>query len=151
MPRYNRTLTQFAVGKLEEFLELGIDRFVPAAAGNTSVAVRQQGDLDLLVFSLFDAEIATLFFDGSRFLGLTLADGGFYDRSGSPSRTTRERLNGLLDAMGEECLIPAGTRVFLAENKTKCFVGRDTLTRPFGRGFDSVTILAHPIQVQFDD
>lgn len=150
MPRYNRTLTQFAVGKLEEFLELGAERFVGASAGNTAAFVREDGDITSLVFTLFDQEILSLSFDGRRFLGVTVSDGSFYDKAGNPSRTTRERQNGVLDAMGEQCLIPERVRVFVDKESNQCGVGRGAIYQRLGRGLAPVTIIANPVEVLFD-
>ncbi len=57
---------------------------------------------------------------------LTLRNGGFFDSKGRPSRTTRERLNGLLDAAGDLGCIPKGVRVFfrIEGDQFSCKVGK---------------------------
>lgn len=149
MTRSNRPLTQFAVGKVQEYLDLGPHRFQPGGAGNTSVTLNQQGDLDILGIWLFDQPIMELYFLGGRFDCLNVSDGKFYDKAGNPSRTTRERLNGILDQLGEMCLIPEGVRVFLAEQGTKCYVGRGEIRVPFGKGHLDACISAHPVTLEF--
>lgn len=150
MARSNRQLTQFAVGKLEEFLSLGPSGFMPTEAGNTSVTLQRDIDLDILGFWLFGKPILELVFRGQQFIEVTVYDGGFYDSLGRPSRTTRERLNGLLDAMGEENLIPEGVRAHLDPEKSgACFVGRLGVSQPLGKRYEPVTIAANPIDLEF--
>jgi len=150
MARSNRQLTQFAVGKLEEFLALGPSKFVSATAGNTSVALSQSNGLNILSVKLFDETILEAYFGGLQLLEVTLYDGGFYDKQGRPSRTTRERLNGLLDALGAEELIPEGVRAYLStEADGACHVGCAGIGRPLGRGHEPVTIGANPVNLEF--
>lgn len=150
MTRSNRQLTQFAVDKLHSFLSDG-NAFLPGSAGNTAVALRFEGDFSVLTFTLFDRKILEVFFDGQYCSHVVVHSGDFFDHAGRPSRTTRERLNGILDALGEECLIPERVRVHLdAEDREKCFVGRLGVRRPLGRGLAPVTILADQVRLQFD-
>jgi hypothetical protein len=120
MARSNRTLTQFAVDRLSSFVR---DPSVfSETKGNTTVCVhmdKRTQDLTFQVF-LFGASIFEL--DSQH---LILRNGGFFDSKGRPSRTTRERLNGLLDTAGDLNLIPEGARLFLGHNgqKETCFVG----------------------------
>ena len=124
MTRSNRALTQFVIGKIDEYLDLGPERFVNAAGGNTSVTLTRDGDADTLGVWLFDQPIAELFFLGGRFEAVAVIDGSFYDKAGRPSRTTRERLNGILDHLGEICFIPGGVRVFIDPEDERTYVGR---------------------------
>jgi hypothetical protein len=146
--RSNRPLTQFAVRKLEEFLQAGESGFVPCAEGNTSTSIERDGDLTVLGFWLHSARILELVFDGEQFIEAILYDGGFFDGDGRPSKTTRERLNGLLDALGEACLLPEGIRVYL--DGPTAYVGRrGDIRMPLGRGHASVAIGSNPVKVEF--
>lgn len=123
MTRSNRTLTQFAVDCLLDFVRE--PSIFNETRGNTTVSVhmdRLTRELTFQVF-LFDQSIFEL---SSQCL--TLRNGDFFDSKGRPSRTTRERLNGLLDTAGELSLIPKGVRLFLGHNgqKETCFVGSGT-------------------------
>jgi hypothetical protein len=152
MARSNRPLTQFAVGKVAEYLDLGPERFQNAAAGSTSVTLNQEGDTDILGVWLFDQPIAELLFVNGKFNCVALSDGGFYDKAGNPSRTTRERQNGILDYLGDAGLIPEKVRVFLCKdlaNGSQCYVGRDTDREPFGKGHADVVIGANPTNLEF--
>lgn len=150
MTRSNRALTQFVIGKIDEYLDLGPDRFVNAAGGNSSVTLTREADKDVLGVWLFGEPIAELLFLGGRFEGVILSDGNFYDKAGRPSRTTRERLNGILDHLGEICFIPEGVRVFIDPEDERTYVGRKAKRLPFGKGHKGVAITAHPVQLEID-
>lgn len=150
MTRSNRALTQFTVNKIDEYLELGSRRFQNASGGNTSVTLTRDGDLDILGVWLFDKPIAELLFLDGRFDCIIVFDGGFYDKAGRPSRTTRERLNGILDHLGEACFIPEGVRVFLDPEDQQVHVGRQVNRLPLGKGHKAVVIQAHPFQLEID-
>ena len=143
--RSNRPLTAFAVWKLEHFVQS--EFFRPGHRGNTSVNVITEDNLQILRFSLHGSPIAELSFEKGNFVEADIFDGGFYDKAGRPSRTTRERLNGLLDAMGGLGLIPEGVRVFFDDER--CFIGRESARQPFGEGFPPVAISNNVNQVEF--
>ena len=149
MARGNKWQTQNAINKIEEFLELGEERFAPAEFGNTAVHLEHDGDLTALVVTLHGNPIVEMVFDGSKFYEVDILDGNFYDAQGRASRTTRERQNGILDFLGEQCLIPEGVRVFLDKETGEAKVGRQAISRPYGKGYEPVTILAHPVKLEF--
>lgn len=123
MTRSNRTLTQFAANGLSDFIR---DPAVCSETrGNTTISVymdslTQEPVFQVLLFGVSIFELSAQC--------LTLRNGGFFDSKGRPSRTTRERLNGLLDTAGQLRLIPEGVRLFLASNgqKDTCLVGKGT-------------------------
>lgn len=151
MSRSNRQLTQFAVDRLLDYLNNG-NAFQPGTAGNTSVAINRSGDYEILTFTLHGVKILEVFFDHQTCSHVVVHDGGFHDALGRPSRTTRERLNGLLDELGNQCLLPEQVRVFsetTQEGRIQCVVGRGPQTQPLGAGFAPVTLIAHPLSVKF--
>jgi hypothetical protein len=151
MTRSNRPLTQFAVQKLEEFLNNGAEAFQPEARHNTAATYTQEQGYNVLTFWLFDARIMEITMEGDHVLEVTVIDGGTYDRQGNPTKTTRERLNGLLDALGEYCLIPEHVRVFIHEGR--CYVGKgaphERQCRLLGKGSDSVCIDSNSTTLEF--
>jgi len=147
--RSNRPLTQFAIRKLREFLTYEYRQFTPAEEGNTAVALHFEGDWQVLSFWLHGERILEIVFDGPIFAGLNVYDGNFYNRAGNPSTTTCERLNGLLDELGEQCLIPEGVRVFTDKQSGTTFVGRGDRRRPLGRDFEPVSIDSNSITLEF--
>ena len=123
MTRSNRTLTQFAVDSLSDFIR--DPSIFKETRGNTTVSVHMDRVTQEPTFQVFLFEESILEVSSQC---LILRSGGFFDSKGRPSRTTRERLNGLLDAAGSLSLIPEGVRLFMGHNgqKDTCFVGRGT-------------------------
>lgn len=123
MTRSNRALTQFAVDKLIEFNNNPKPEPFTETQGNTTVSVHIDRFNDEVTFQVFLFGLSM--FEVSEQC-LIVRNGGFFDSKGRPSRTTRERLNGLLDAAGTLGLIPEGVRAFLANNgqKDTCLVGK---------------------------
>lgn len=151
MSRSNRQLTQFAVDRLLDYLNNG-NAFQPGTTGNTGAAVNRLGDYEILTFTLHGVKILEVFFDHQTCSHVVIHDGGFHDALGRPSRTTRERLNGLLDELGNQCLLPEQVRVFSVikeDGQIQCVVGRGRQVEPLGAGFSSVTLIAHPFSVKF--
>jgi hypothetical protein len=141
MARSNRQLTQFAVSKIRAFLHGGAERFFPETQGNTGVIVDSG---NIVKVTLFGQPILCLRQDA-----IVVHAGGFYDTLGRPSRTTRERLNGLLDALGDERIIPEGIRAFIDKETQSCFVGRGGIGRELGSACEKAIIAADPFELSF--
>ena len=119
MARSNRQLTQFAVDTLKHCLDNGISCDT-VSAGNTEVCVFPYAiNQTRYSVALFGKEILVLFLGGQNPL-IHLRTGDFYDSKGRPSRSTRERLNGLLDFLSSEQLLPEGLRVFIRKDGVCC-------------------------------
>ena len=123
MTRSNRTLTQFAVDSLSDFVRA--PSVFTETRGNTTVSVHMDKITQELTFQVFLFEISIFELSSQC---LIVRNGGFFDSKGRPSRTTRERLNGLLDTAGALSLIPNGVRLFLGHDgqRETCFVGKET-------------------------
>lgn len=153
MARSNRQLTQFAVDKIRQYMVYGPEEFKNEKAGNTEVRFdRCQAcpRAEVSVY-LFDKKIMHLVvnpFNPRVIAGIAVFTGDFYDSKGRPSRTTRERLNGLLDALGTAKFIPEGVRVFIREDGT-CCVGKGEACKHFDAGNNPVLMLAHPVDLVF--
>jgi hypothetical protein len=140
MTRSNRQLTQFAVRKVEEFIRFGPDGFQDEAQGNTEVKI-EHSSLQVrlfgeVIFSIGNSQV-------------TLFGGNFYDSIGRPSRTTRERLNGLLDSLGQLHFIPEGTRAFIDKETGQCRVGSGDKTRNFDETTKPISIISNPNSLVF--
>lgn len=146
MARSNRPLTQFAVNKVQEFVELGPTGFKNATAANTTVEF--DGNNSLTV-RLFGEQILEIFRGEHGYDSVVVYDGSFYDGLGRPTRTTRERLNGILDYLGSQQIIPEGVRIFFDPESKICFVGRDDERQPIGKRYDPVCLVANPIYMEF--
>jgi len=155
MSRTNRTLTQFVVDKLRQAMVYGPDTVVAEKAGNTRVEVDLCESCDRassLVVRLFDKEIVRIFFspvNRRAVCGIMLSTGDFYDSKGRPSRTTRERLNGILDVLGTAKFLPEGVRVFIHAETQQCCVGKGEAANTFDSGSNKVLLLAHPRDLVF--
>ena len=124
MTRSNRTLTQFAVDKMADFVAK--PQVFSETKGNTTVSVHMDRLTQELTFQVFLFEQSI--FELSEQC-IIVRNGGFFDSKGRPSRTTRERLNGLLDACGDHSLIPENVRVFFRNEgeKFSCRVGHGNI------------------------
>ena len=153
MARSNRQLTQFAVDKLRQYLVYGPDKFVNEKAGNTEVFFNDcpccpRMALEIKLFGEVILQLIPNPFNPRIIAGIGAFTGNFYDSKGRPSRTTRERLNGLLDALGSANFIPEGVRVFIREDGS-CCLGRGDACKHFDAGNNPVLILAHPTDLVF--
>lgn len=156
MARSNRQLTQFAVRKINEYLRSGPTGFQSETQGNTEVQFNDCESSDCIVrtlrVKLFNESILTLILSPANPRipsGIVLQGGNFYDSKGRPSRTTRERLNGILDSLGELHFIPQGIRAFIDKETGECRVGAGEASRPLSADSNTVVILSNPNTLVF--
>lgn len=155
MARSNRTLTQFAVDQLRKAMVYGPEGIEKAVMGNTEVEADACKHCDRpahLNIRLYGKGIMTVLFSPVNrrvVAGVLIRTGDFYDSKGRPSRTTRERLNGLLDALGTANFIPEGIRVFIRECDNSCVIGKGDASKTFDAGSPIVLILSHPTDLVF--
>lgn len=132
--RSNRKLTQEACNAIATCLD-NPRGFRTWCAGNTSVTLSavkfNQMVIEVCLYGRIIAEITED--------GILVRNGGFFDSRGLPSRTTRERLNGILDLLGYRKLIPDGVRVFISEDE--CKVGKGHRAEPLDKDHPSVVVL----------
>jgi len=154
MARSNRKLTQFTVSRLQQILKFGLGRFSHSdTAGNTRVetVVEEGRGISYAAVRLYDQEIFRMHYlpsNKKEVRGISVYSGGFYDQNGRPSRTTRERLNGILDAMGTANLIPEGVRVYLDDNGG-CQLGTGDVKKPLDSANESIQIFPHSERLVF--
>lgn len=145
MGRSNRQLTQFAVDKFREYMRYGPEGFEDETQANTEV--RFDGTLGVYLFDKKIMHLAFSSFNDRLIAEVGVFTGEFYDSKGLPSRTTRERLNGLLDALGTAQFIPSGVRVFIQNDA--CYLGRGDECKPFDSDNESILLQSHPTDVVF--
>ena len=154
MTRSNRQLTQFAVDKLRQAMVYGPDTILKTTQGNTEVEADTCGHCERpahLVIRLYGKDIMRIIFSPINprvVAGVLIRTGDFYDSKGRPSRTTRERLNGLLDALGTAKFIPEGVRVFIREDSS-CALGKGDACKAFDAGNSGALLLSHPTDLVF--
>ena len=111
--RSNRPLTQFACRLTDAFLQ---GRLAPGQHTNHNTTVTCEHTLQQhnLIVRLWDDPLLTLTVraEDQRPLQLQISLGSVFESNGSPTRTTVERLNGLLDCLSFHRVIPEGVRVF---------------------------------------
>ena len=155
MTRSNRPLTQFAVDQLKDVLKAPSGaRLVPSRfdhAGNTKIEF-----IPVSIFRarfsvrLFGEEIFSIWFSSRTTVeSIILRTGNFYDSKGRPSRTTRERLNGLLDALGEAGIIPEGVRAFIDPETGQSRIGKGDDSRAFDSWDDALVLLPNADRLDF--
>lgn len=155
MARSNRQLTQLAVDQLRIALTYGPDKVDKQTFGNTEVEVvrctcecKRAPHIEFRLFGKSIMEVYTSPMNERLIVGTIVRTGDFYDSKGRPSRTTRERLNGLLDALGTAGFIPEGVRVFIREDGG-CYVGKGEACKSFCAGNPAVAFLTHPRDMVF--
>lgn len=125
MPRRsNRPLTEFACSFLQKFWAKQQHGTGELSQGNTSVYFESSDSHQRLTVLLYGSPIMTLVAIDMRPVSLWIAFGNRYDAYGHPTNTTRERLNGLLDRLGELGIIPRGVRIFKDRDNDMTYVGK---------------------------
>lgn len=157
MRRSNKPLTQFACELLDKFMLGKLDPGV-YENHNTKVECTEDRAAKTVVVSLFDTPIVNLALslpDEKPFY-LALNVGDYYDGFGCPTKTTIERLNGLLDGLGFHGVIPEGVRVFRDPNPemNMVYLGKGDTKIPVGKKYAKNIILdteSEDFSVQMSD
>lgn len=132
--RSNRPVTQFAVRNTEEFL-LGKSEPSRKWLQNTTVEVVQEDKRSMTLFvRLYHENILTMTMSlpEQELIHVCVSVGTTFSMNGYPTKTTLERLNGLLDCMGFHGVIPEKVRAFKDPEGTGLFF--------FGKGDQRVPI-----------
>lgn len=115
--RSNRALTTLAIDAAVQYLN-GEDRR-SWDYGNTRAFVDESRSLNV---TLFGNQILKIIKRDDLVSEIQVFAGGVYDQDGNPTNLTRERLNGLLDALGAEGLIPENVRVWMDKEDSLCYL-----------------------------
>lgn len=103
---------------------------------NTEIRVDQ--DLSLTVSLLGNPILRITRMKSGRLDKVYVMSGGFYDNDGNPSGLTRERLNGLLAALGDALIIPKKVRVFIEHDYEMCYVGSGEQKVAFNKDYSNM-------------
>ena len=107
--RSNKTATQRAVEHVVEYISTRHPEPGEWTYLNTQVRIDQNLSLSVL---LLDKPILVIDRTESGYVDkIFVCSGEFYDDEGNPSNLTRERLNGLLAALGHVSIVPKDVRV----------------------------------------
>jgi hypothetical protein len=142
--RSNRPLTQFACGCLDLFLSLqayetnrsrgdtAVKCFSTKRTKRFQVFVREEQIMEIISFEGEPVEVK-------------VSTGGLLDINGESSDSIKERLNGLLHALGYYKVLPTDVRIFRDNTEEIFFIGRGDQKIPVGLLYaHEVTIKADP-------
>jgi hypothetical protein len=122
--RSNRAMTDWACGHLGLFLQGGYRESCKRTQGNTTFLVVIEGRVQKCGIYLFDNLLLAVILDDWKPISVQVGLGSYWDGYGQPTATTAERLNGLLDCLGANGLIPSGVRVFRDKEAKMTYLGR---------------------------
>lgn len=143
MARSNRQATQYVIDALNRCLAEGYSqrKIIIHSTSDT----RLEASKNQYVIKLHGQPIMRLDKhpeNPQKLVRITCTTGFFYDRFGVPSCKTRERLNGLLDYLGDRGYLPQGVRVFVDEEG--CWVGKGDECIGLDKDDPIVTIESNP-------
>lgn len=146
--RSNRPVTQFAVRATQEFL-LGKAEVGRQTVHNTTVDIVQEDKHSITLFvRLFSETILTLTMSlpDEQVVHICLSVGTAFTMGGCPTKTTIERLNGLLDCMGTHGVIPEKVRIFKDPGGSgSFFFGKNDYMIPVGEHYArNITLVSDP-------
>lgn len=141
--RSNRPLTQFACAELEDLIGCP-DGGTPKGSrieGNTGVHWNVTKDNAIFTISLKSNPILDVCMAGRKVSLVVVNVAKSLSDDGHPSATTVERLNGLLDTLGLDGIIPTGVRVFKDKTSNMSYLGRGDDKIAIGGSFSKVVAI----------
>jgi len=136
--RSNSFVTQRVVHGLKDYLS-GVMADGRECCETNLRIMRDASGVDVGLFvNINDNTILSLFKreSTSEFDSVIVTTGFYYDSDGNPTRIARERLNGLLDALGDEKIIPKGVRVYVDSEFGVCYLKHEETRLPFGKHYN---------------
>lgn len=134
--RSNRMLTQRAVEHVLQYVSTTNPK--PDQWQHLNTEVRVEQDLSLTVLLLHEPILRITRMKTGHLDKVYVLSGGFYDNDGNPSGLTRERLNGLLAALGDASVIPPKVRVFIEHDYEMCYVGSGEQKVAFNKDYSNM-------------
>lgn len=122
--RANKMVTQRAIDAMRQYLDGTWEKERLGGfwkMGNTSAVCHSDGSLTI---SLHENPILRLEKHKGLVSRVCVFDGGRYDYDGNPSHLTRERLNGLLDALSALKYLPDNIKVIMDHEYGLCYIAR---------------------------
>ena len=148
--RSNKMHTQRAVSAVLDYVRSSNPQPSKTTYVNTQVEVDDDAGLTVTLFSNPIMRITRT--NTNDFDKVYVYAGGCYTSSGNPSDTTRERLNGLLAALGDCGVIPLKVRVFMDWEYDICYVGSGDKKIALNEDYATmVSIDSNPEQFFFED
>lgn len=147
--RSNRPLTQFACRNLGFFLEGRYQGTGSRSEGNTAVHYEIERSRQRFTVRLFDQAVLIVTCYQWKPISICVSFTSFYDMYGQPTKTTCERLNGLLDELGLRGLLPDGVRVFRDPSFKLTYLGKGDDKIAVGKGL-AESVFIRPGSTQLD-
>lgn len=122
--RSNRPLTQFACRQIKRAVLHPFPVSFSNSEGNTTVSCVADGMKQRITVSLFDSKILELDVYQFAIHAIKVQFGSVFTNNGNPTKTTIERLNGLLELLGELHALPDGVRIFRCPDSDSCAIGK---------------------------
>jgi hypothetical protein len=148
--RSNRPITELACKGLERFVLDNFQDDYQIEEKNTTIRATRDGDLRVVVISLFEEDILRLAINDDKPVSLSVSFTSYFDSYGQPTTTTCERLNGLLDRLGILGVIPPGVRLFRDQEYHTTYIGKGDDKVAIGQDlYTSVYITPNPHRLIF--
>lgn len=134
--RSNRPVTEFACNLTSRFL-MGTLEPGKQTLNNTSVSCIESKSAVNLLVDLFDHAILDILLalPTEDPIHVRISIGNYFDGYGNPTKTTVERLNGLLDCIGCHGIIPEGVRIFKDRGTDTFCLGKGDKYIPVGKKY----------------
>jgi len=129
--RSNRPLTQFACGCLDLFMSINAYE-TARIRGNTAVKCYKENNVKKFQAFVCDEQILELVTYDNEPVHLSVCVGSRFDADGNPNEDIKERLNGLLDALGAYRVLPDGVRLFKDRDEEIFYLGKGEVKVPIG-------------------
>lgn len=129
--RSNRPLTQFACGCLDLFMSINTYR-TTRTRGNTTIKCYKENEVKKFQAFVCDERIMELVTYENEPVRISVCVGDSFDAEGNPNEDIKERLNGLLDALGAYQVLPDGVRLFKDRDEEIFYLGRGDVKVPVG-------------------
>lgn len=143
--RKNKRQTVLAINAIQDYLDGRLNDFKDL--GNTIVEPFVDSDANQtgLRICIFQNPICEIVKKDNKVDHIKLFDGNHYDYYGNLSNATKERLNGILNYLAIQNILPDGIKAYLDYESGVSFVGKDTARVAFGRDYvNAVVIQATP-------
>lgn len=143
--RKNKRQTQTAINAIGDYLNGHLDDFRDLGGTIVEPFFDSESNHSSLRVSLLQNPICEIIKKDERVDHVRLFDGNHYDSYGNLSSTTKERLNGILNYLAFQNILPDGIKAYMDRESGVSFVGKDTARVAFGRDYvNAVSIDATP-------
>ena len=129
--RSNRPLTQFACGCLDLFMSINTYT-TKRTKGNTTIKCGKEDKIKKFQVFVYDEQIMEVVTYDDEPVRVSICVGDSFEVDGYPDEDIKERLNGLLDALGAYKVLPDGVRLFKDRDEGIFYLGRGEVKVPVG-------------------